>query len=430
MTRLRISLVLSLLVLSTLAIGSAAAITPAPAAVDQGSTVLAANETANNTTAPADETEEERPSTANAARIYPVKFEESWISVQTADQGQAYNTSGPFAIFSVSEPIDQARIEQPGARATVLEGGRQVRVDYRDDAAPVGKESLYRLTVWFEDGSSRTVRLYASKTSVSVGAAEMKKYRPLILDMLADAEESGYERTPQGAEKHYEDVKSTAQLLDSLFSQDAKRLIGNAFGIVTNPLGIVAILVGAALLAAWQLRRHGSALDVLSNDAGKSARMREEAWISYKQDQQTAAEEPLREVIEEMHEIYWRDAYGVRTVAGLAEIFRQGVPVERDSEIKHIGGTEDLDVETIQSSWLEAVCREHRIPSVEIALSDGKAALQRMCNVYGMEHVYGEDLRRVQELLEELDESRDITHHTASSGSSRIGDAGAAGGDD
>lgn len=356
-----------------------------------------------------------RPSTADTVRVLPVQFEPEYLSVDTAQQGARYNTSGPFAVFSFSEPVDQVAIQQPKATATVLEGGRQVRVSYEPDAAPVGSQSLYELQVYFADGSSRTIELYAERTSVDVGSAEMKKYRPFILDVLEDAEEAGYDRSPEGAESHYEDVQETAQLLDSLFVEQAVRLLGSLFGIVSNPLGIASILVGAAIVTYWMLSRNRSMLELLTNDSGKSARKRQELWLKYKQAQQTAAEEPLSELkgVGEMGEIYWRDAFGVDTVAGLAELFRQGFPVRRDGETKHVGGVDSLDVETIDASWLEAVCRDHRLPSVEIALAHGKLALRRMVSEYGMGHVYEETLQDVRELIEELDESRDISRYAA-----------------
>ncbi len=347
--------------------------------------------------------------------MLPVQFEPEYLSVETAKQGERYNTSGPFAIFSFSEPVDQVAVRQPKATATVLEGGRQVRVSYDPDAAPVGSQSLYTLEVYFSDGSSKTLELYAERTSVDVGSAEMRKYRPLILDILDDAEDAGYDRDPEGAESHYTDVKETAQLLNSLFVEQAIRLMGSVFGILANPLGIASILAIAAIVTYWMLSRNRAMLELLTNDAGKSARKRQELWIKWKQAQQTAAEEPLSELkgVGEMGEVYWRDAFGVDTVAGLAELFRQGFPVRRDGETKHVGGVSDLDVETIDASWLEAVCRDHRLPSVEIALSHGKLALRRMVAEYGMQHVYGETLQDVRELIDELDESRDISRYAA-----------------
>lgn len=372
------------------------------------------------------------PEAASTARILPVEFEADFLETSTHKQGEVYNTSGPFALFSVSQEVDQVAISQSGASATVLEGGNQVRVQYEPDAAPVGESSLYTLQIWFTDGSSRTIDLYASETSVSVGAAEMRKYRPLILDILEDAEQAGYERSPEGAESHYADVRETAQLLDSLFTRQAARLFASLLSIVMNPLGIALLLISAAFVALWQLRNNRQALDILSNDSGKAARLRERLWIQYKKQQQTAADESLSDLdgVGEMGEIYWNDAFGVSTTAGLAELFRTGLPVRRDGEIKHVGGVDGLDPETIDSSWLEAVCRDHRLPSVEIALSHGRAALQRMISKYGMGHIYRDEYERVTELIDELDESRDVSRYSGRLPSGDESRGGAIGGDD
>lgn len=392
----------------------------------------AANESESGSSAPA-----ERPESADMARLLPVQLDSDVTSVETVKQGEKYNTSGPFVFLQVSEPVEQAAITESKATATVLEGGRIVRVQYDSDAAPVGSQSLYRLQLYFEDDSSKTVELMAERTSVEVGSASMKKYRPFIMKVLNDAEDNGFDRNPEGAEGHYEDQKADAQLLNSLFSEYAKRLFGSLLSIVMNPLGIAAGLILASLLALWLLRKNEQALEITSNDSGKSSRLRERLWIEYQKQQQTAADEPLREVVGEMNAIYWSDAFGVDSVAGLAELFRRGIPVERDGEIQHIGGVEDVRAEEISASWLEAVCREHRIPSPELALSDGKKVLHRMMTKYGMAHHYQDSYETVRELIDDLDESRDVRRHSAggssfsTSSSSSSGAGGtSAGGDD
>lgn len=412
-----------------------------PAQADALGAQQNATETPTPTPTPADddsgggEDRPDEPAAAETVRVLPVQFEAEYLEVTTHENGQVYNTSGPHALFQLSEPVDQAAIQEPGATATVLDGGHVVQVEYEPDAAPVGEQSMYRLSLYFDDDSTRTVTLYAERTSVDVGGAQMKKYRPLIMTILEDAENSGYDRGPEGAAAHYEEQKETAQLLDSLFTEQAARLFANVFGVLTNPLGIAAVLLVAAIIAAWQLRRNKEALDLLTNDSGKAARLREKLWIAYHNAQQTAAEEPLRELqgVGETGEIYWRDAFDVDTTAGLAELFRNGLPVERDGEVVHVGGVDAVDAEEIHGSWLEAVCREHRLPSPEIALAHGKAALHRMISTYGQAHIYQDAYERTRELIDELDETRDVKRHSRgpSAGSGLGGgEPGAAGGDD
>lgn len=373
------------------------------------------------------------PTAADTVRILPVQMETDVSSVAVEEQGETYNTSGPFALFSVSEPVDQVAIQQPKASATVLEGGRQILVEYKSDAAPPGEQSLYTLELYWDDGSSRSVDLFAAQTDVQVGSSQMQQYRPLILDILNDAENKGYTRDPEGAREHYEDQRETAQLLESLFAEQAARLFANLLGIAMNPLGIAATIAVAALIAYWQLRRNKDALEFLTQDSGKAARLRERLWLQYERDQQTAAEEPLKKLkgLSEGDQIYWKNAFGVDTTAQLAELFHQGMAVRRDGEVQHVGGVSDLDPETIHSSWLEAVCRDHRLPNVETALTHGKTALRRMISEYGMGHRYEETYETTVELIEELDESRDLTRYAAES-RDRLGGgtSAAAGGDD
>lgn len=369
---------------------------------------------------------------AASVRILPVQFEESFLETRTIDQGQAYNTTGPFAMFALGESVDRVVIDEPKASAQALEGGRVVRVSYDDDAAPVGSRSLYHLRLYFADGSQRVVELYAERTSVSTGSAQLQKYRPVVMEMLNDAEDAGYERSPDGLESHYGDLQETAQLLNSLLSEQARRLALTVISLVSNPLGIATILLTATAIAYWQLKRRGWVLDLLSEDSGKAARLRERLWLETKKRQQTAAEEPLSDLqaVGEMGQIYWKDAFGVSTVFQLAELARDGIPVERDGEVVKVGGVESVDPQSPEDSYLEAVCRAGRLPSPEMALTHQKAALRRMMSEYGQGHRYDEAYQRTRELLDELDESRDINRYASHSSDGVLGGAAPAGGDD
>lgn len=446
-------LALSLVLPSTLATGAVALDqNPSPIGEPHSAALSAAQSGANETgvengtttatptttTAPANGSDDPaadgagRPDLAATARILPIQFEADFITTSTVDQGEQYNTSGPFALWSVSSEIEAAAVQQPGATATVLDGGNVVKVEYDQDAAPVGQASLYELELYFSDDSSRVLELYARNTDVDVGNRQMTRYRTFVMDVLNDAESAGYDRSPEGAQSHYEDVKADAQLLDSLFTERAKRFIGNIIGILTNPLGIAAILLSAAGISAYLLWSNRQVLEWLSTGTSKTKQLRERYWIQYEKHKQTAAEEHLREVVGESNEIYWSDAFDVDTVAGLAELFRTGVAVRRDGEIAHVGGVDELEAETIASSWLEPVTREHRLPSPEIALTDGKKALHRMITEYGMGHIYGDAHERVVELIDELDESREITRYAERSRDldGPAGGAAVPGGDD
>lgn len=399
-----------LAVLMVLVVGllAGAAITPT-AAVAQSQNQ---STTANNTTTTPQTPTPTQPDIADSVRITPVHFDAEFLQVRTGTADTVYNTSGPFAMFTVSETVTQARIVEAPADARVMAGGRQVRIEYQKDAAPVGERSLYHLELYFEDGSSRTVKLYASNTEVNVGSANLEKYRPFIEEVLDDAEDAGYDRSPEGAKKHYEDVKDTAQLLNSLLTEQAMRLIATLFQLGLNPLAWILGVAALALGSYWMLKNKEWLLDALSNDTGKFQRMKDRLWIKYKKDQQHIAEMDLRELdaVGEMGEMYWRDAYGISTVGQLCEVARRGIPVERDGDIEYVGGVETLDAVELEDSWLRDVCDEYRLSSPDAALVHLKAALGHAATENGMGHKYRPVFDEVRRLIDERKNSRSTYH--------------------
>jgi len=86
------------------------------------------------------------------------------MGTETTDSDAEYATTGPFALFSLSAPAENARIAQSAADAQLLEGEQTLRVDYDDDdAAPTDGESYYEVELFFEDGSTKTIGLTASR---------------------------------------------------------------------------------------------------------------------------------------------------------------------------------------------------------------------------------------------------------------------------
>jgi len=120
------------------------------------------------------------------------------MGTETTDSDAEYATTGPFALFSLSAPAENARIAQSAAGAQLLEGEQTLRVDYDDDAAPTDGESYYEVELFFEDGSTKTIGLTASETGVSVAASDYAEYQALIEEMEEPATERGFEATPEG----------------------------------------------------------------------------------------------------------------------------------------------------------------------------------------------------------------------------------------
>jgi len=169
-----------------------------------------ANETdANNTTAssgenpdfeddqPPEYADDGTPGAAAGLRVTPIDFGEEWMGTETTDSDAEYATTGPFALFSLSAPAENARIAQSAAGAQLLEGEQTLRVDYDDDAAPTDGESYYEVELFFEDGSTKTIGLTASETGVSVAASDYAEYQALIEEMEEPATERGFEATPR-----------------------------------------------------------------------------------------------------------------------------------------------------------------------------------------------------------------------------------------
>lgn len=370
------------------------------------------------------------PSAAETVRITPVRFDEEYLSVTVQEPDSVFNTSGPFAQFSLSEPADAVRISQSGAQAELQPGGQVVVVRYADDAAPDPEHpSLYTLEIFYPDGSKTEVQLYADSTEVSAEAATLETYKPLIFDLRDDARANGYEDTPEGVEQYYEDTKERAELLESLFTEQAIMAVNTAIAWFLNPVAIAVTLALVAVGSYYRLQRRGYSLDIISNDTGKAQRLRERLRLSYKQNQQTADEERLKELPEigSMSEVYWRDAEtaGVATVYQLAELARSGKTAERDGDLVKVhNGVEDLQAEDLSSTWLEPVAGSgrQRIASYDIALSHIKTALERMMSTYGMGHLYRETYEDVVELIDARQRViRSGSSSTSSSGSAAAG---------
>src|SRR6056297_3051105 len=109
----RLAMLCVALLLAGLVLGAAA---PATAAGMQ----IQENSTTNDSTA----------TQAELVRITPANPNEDYLSIQTQSSDAVYNTTGPHATFSLSEPVDAARIQQTNANAQVLGDGSVIRVEY------------------------------------------------------------------------------------------------------------------------------------------------------------------------------------------------------------------------------------------------------------------------------------------------------------
>ena len=376
------------------------------------------NATANNSTTPTS-----GPTAASQVRITPVKFDEEFLATTVQESDSVFETTGPFAVFSLSRDVEGARVTQDPASAQVLDGGRQVRVSYDDDAAPPGETSLYTLELFFADGSTKTVELNARKTGVSVAAADLQEYAPVIEELRELSEAHGYGASPDDMLAYLEWVNERADLIDGFLTESAARLMALALAASMNWLFWVLFLGVIALVAKWIQRRYGGLLEALQNDVGRAERKRRELELAYQEAKQTADEVPLEEVpAVGSNALYWRDGHGVRSAGQLARMAAFGAHRQTEDGLEQVhGGVADLDTENLGTSWLEPVLRGNRIPTAKQALGEIKATLEHMETKHNLGHLYRDARDDVAQLIDEIDEEEQMAFGPGNSG---------AGGDD
>lgn len=399
----RLALVAIVLVsLLAVPIGGAAAATTDSGPVDAPTFQVDGNSTATPT---ANNSTTDGPTTASQVRLTPITFQDEFLSTTVREADASYGTTGPFAIFTVSDRVDAARIPQGPATATVLEGGNQVKVDYSDDAAPDDEASLYTLELYFEDGSTKTIDLYATTTDVSVAAAELSEYEDVIDELQVFAEEHGYGTSPDALLEYLTWVNDRADLIDGFLTESALQLFALAVAAASNWLFWLVLLGLIALVATWLASRYGDMLESLQNDVGRDERKRRELELAYEEQKQTADEHTLDEVSAVgSNAIYWDDAYGTRSPAQLAQMAANGAHVRGEDGLQKIhDGVEDLDVDHLEDSWLEPVIRENRIPTAKQALGELKATLEWMETKHNLGHLVRGARDDLEQMIDEIE---------------------------
>lgn len=358
----------------------------------------------NNTTAP---------TTAENVRISPVRMDEKFLKVNVAKADTTFNTTGPFALFSLSEQVESARIAQQPADATVLAGGQQVKIAYSDNAAPPDSQSLYTLELYFEDGSTKTVDLYAKQTAVSVAAADLKEYAPVIDELKEFAEDHGYESNPDALLDYITWVNDRADLVDGFLSEQAARFLGGLMVLAMVPLSWVALLLVLAAFGYWLRGNFGEMLDYVQDAPERAEQERDKLVRAYENQRQTADEEPMNKIdAVGSDDILWESEFGTKSSKDLASLGANGMWRQTgNGHLEQIhGGVADLTVEDLETRdcWLENVLRDGRI-SVPEALGQLKNAMRRMETEYNMGHKYRRPADHAEQLIREWKQSRRTT---------------------
>lgn len=375
----------------------------ASSATPNGTAIPAPNSTATNG---------DKPTTATQVRITPIQFEEGYLGVTVRESDAVFETQGPFVLFSLSDSVESARVQQQPASATVLEGGHQVKVEYADDAAPTGEESRYVLELFFADGSSKTVELYARQTAVSVGAADLQEYEPVIEQLQHLADDHGYGSSPEELQAYLEYINNRADLVEGFLTEKAAQLIAVGIQAATNWLFWLLFLGAIALLAKWLQRRFGGLLEALQNDVGRADRKRRELELAYQEQKQTADEVPLDEIPAiGTNATYWIDGLGTRSAGQLARLAAYGAHRRNEDGLEQVHrGVADLDVEDIQNSWIEPVIRGNRIPTAKQALGELKSTLEYMETQHNLGHLYRDARDDLEQLIEEIEDEQHLAY--------------------
>jgi len=353
------------------------------------------------------------PTTADQARISPVKFQKSYLNVEVREPDRAFNTTGEFAMLSVSREVTAIRISQRPAEARILQGGRQVKIDYQPNAAPSGETSLYQLELYFSDGSSKTVRLYASDTDQSVAAARLQQWESTIDELCEFATEHGYKCNPDSAEEFLVWVNNRADLVDGFLTRQVAQFVGWVILGARNPLTILIVIGVVALAAAYRQRKHGDILQALQQMADRYTTKIQKLQVDYERAKRTADDDDLADVpaIGTTWAQYWTDAYGVKSPLQLARLAAAGEEVytETGLEQRH-RGVADLEPAELRDSWLEPVLRH---------IGDEKVALNHLLRTFEWveaEHNLGHHFRDARNRIEDLlDETQRIEEYAGGS---------------
>lgn len=380
-----------------------------------------------NTTAP-NGTVTTGPAVAEQVRVSAVTYDEAHLSVETVERNTVFNTSGPHALFSVSEPVTAARIAQSQAQVTVLPGGRQVLVEYADDAAPPDSHSLYELELFFADGSRHVVDLYATETGVSVAATELEAYAEYIDESQDIAEEWGYGSSPEELVSFIRFLDERANLVEGFLIAHVTAFFAWLLSGILNPFTIIVFLLSVAAIGIYWRRKHGAVLDALQSLPGRWPMKIERLELDYERAKRTADDDDLSEIPAiGFWADYYEDAFGYKSPRQMAQAAAFGADQHTAEGLQEVhAGVSELEAETIRDSWIEPILRH--IDDPHTVLTHYLRAVEWMETKYNQGAAFRPAADKLEDLLDELEEIESKPGLHSRRGASR-GEP-AAGGDD
>jgi len=417
-----------------------------------------ATATPANTTTQNETNQTGGPTLASQLRVTPAVPDADYVSVTVVESDERFNTTGSFATFTLSEPVDAVRVEQPNADARLLGDGSVVRVEYASDAAPGDQASLYTVELFFEDGSTTSFDLLATQTDITASPAINPAYGEHIEYLESQAQAMGYDADPDGVRAYVENREERAEFFEGLWTDQIETFVNLRIAQAFSPLDWVAAIVTLMLLAYWLNRRHGWILRMHQLAVNKSEIVREAVRQRAERERNAAAKHPLSEIDEIGHNAhrFW-SKMGVETVENMIQVACKGIVAtneqggpktdEDGNIILAHQGVDDLaavdpltERELRENTWLKPVILEGRLRA-STALSHIEQALLVAEKDYNRGAEVRETRMQVQELLRELqgwDNGTREKHSTsgtlelpdAESAGSHRSDRTATGGDD
>ncbi|WP_276257219.1 hypothetical protein [Halomontanus rarus] len=384
---------------------------------------------ANNSTTDDDQLETDPepdgPTDASQVRLTPDIPDADYVGIETRESDETYNTSGTFATFTLSRPVESVRVNEPGASASMVGDGSVVRIEYESDAAPRDMSSLFTLELFFADDSTKTVDLYATNTDVSANTRIDPAYEDFIEYVQGQAESADYATDPDGLQSYVEYKEERATLLEGLWSEQIQTFIALRMAQAFSPLDWVALIGVVALLSLFASRKHGWVLRAQQIATSKAELVREAVRQDYEQQRNAAAKHALEDIegIGRNDSRYWRNV-GIETVDDMIQIACKGiVAVDDDGHIEQDDdgndvfahhGIDDLrKVDPItekalrEKTWLKPLIIEGRLRATT-ALSNIERALLTAEREYSRGNEVREARMQVQEMIAELRGEREF----------------------
>lgn len=396
---------------------------PQTASIGSSTLALQDNSTTNNsTTSPNDGS---TPTIASQVRITPAPPDADYVSITVVNSDERFNSTGTFATFQISQPVDAVRTKQPHASARVL-GDHVIQIQFDRQAAPGDRASLYTVEMFFSDGSSRSFEVMAHNTDITATPSIDPGYASVIDYLENNAKGMGFKATPEGVKAYVQNREERANLFEGLWKEQIETFITLRMAQAFSPLDWVAAIVLLGLLLYWLNSKIGWVMRAQQFAGSKAEMIREALRQEAEEQRNAAAKHSLGDVdgIGRNAERFWKKL-GIETVENMIQVTCKGIvatdehgaaKINEDGHIvlAHQGVADLQAVEPLternlrENTWLKPVILEGRLRA-----STALANIENALLVAEMDYNRGAEVREtrlaVQELLADLQGKNDGT---------------------